>query len=52
MKLSIVLPAFSEEDNISYIYQKIIDLNLGDVQITEFIFVDDGSSDGTLQERC
>lgn len=47
-KLSIVIPAYNEEKNIFYIYQKIKD-SLKEMEY-EIIFVDDGSSDNTFQE--
>lgn len=46
--LSVVIPAFNEEKNIVYIYQKLKD-SLNDYEY-ELIFVDDGSSDKTFQE--
>lgn len=50
MKLSIVLPAFNEEENIQYIYNEIdreIKKNHDDL---ELIFIDDGSTDKTFEE--
>jgi len=45
MKLSIVLPVFNEQDNISPVYEKILaQLEDQDVE-TEIIFVNDGSKD-------
>lgn len=49
MKLSIILPAFSEEENIAFIYREIVSLNLLNAELTEMIFVDDGSQDGTFE---
>jgi dolichol-phosphate mannosyltransferase len=57
-KISIIIPSFNEQDNVSVLFKKIKSVlpyaNL------EVIFVDDGSSDGTLEniiklsktERC
>ena len=49
MKLSIVIPAYSEEENITFIYSEILkscpdDLLYG----LELVFVDDGSRDDTF----
>ena len=49
MTLSIVLPAFSEEENISFIYNEIVSLDIGNVKLKELIFVDDGSLDKTFE---
>ena len=49
MKLSIVLPAYFEEENIRFIYDELVALDPGNVELTEMIFVDDGSRDGTFQ---
>ena len=47
-RLSIIVPAYNEEKNISYIYQKIkASLKEFDCEI---IIIDDGSSDNTFQE--
>lgn len=48
MKLSIVIPSFNEEKNISPIYKQII-FALKDYEF-ECIFVDDGSTDNTFDE--
>jgi len=49
MTLSIVLPAFSEEENIAFIYGEIMALELEGVELLEMVFVDDGSKDGTFE---
>ena len=50
MKLSIIIPAFNEEDSISLLNDQIHQ-NLKDKKITyEVIFIDDGSNDNTWQE--
>jgi dolichol-phosphate mannosyltransferase len=50
MTLSIVLPAYFEEENIEFIYNEIVTLDLEDVDLTEMIFVDDGSRDLTFKK--
>ena len=50
MNLSIVLPAYFEEENIRFIYDQIIGLDLKSVSLLELVFVDDGSKDGTFDE--
>ncbi len=45
MAVSIIVPAYNEEENISLIYKKI-----REVTKDEIIFVDDGSTDKTLEE--
>lgn len=48
--LSLVVPCFNEEDTINIFYEEVckIENQLSNLKI-EFRFVDDGSSDGTLQ---
>jgi polyisoprenyl-phosphate glycosyltransferase len=49
MTLSIVLPVFNEQDNIPAVYSRIIE-NLKEFDlIAEFLFVNDGSTDGSYQ---
>lgn len=47
MKISIIIPAFNEEGNVSVIYQKVIDVLAKTKYDHEIIFVDDGSKDNT-----
>ncbi|PKP04974.1 MAG: glycosyltransferase [Bacteroidetes bacterium HGW-Bacteroidetes-6] len=46
-KVSIVVPAFNEELNVTVLYAEV-KKNIPEQYDTEFIFVDDGSKDGTL----
>lgn len=48
--VSIVVPIFNEEDGIGLLREKLLKLKglLGDSCRLEFIFVDDGSADGTV----
>jgi len=50
--ISLVVPAFYEEGNIIKFYEELV----GTIQTVdlkwEFIFIDDGSQDGTWQEIC
>lgn len=49
MKLSFVIPAFNEEENIRTIYERLITLTNKYSEIDyEIIFINDGSSDKTL----
>ncbi|MFD2146793.1 glycosyltransferase [Mucilaginibacter antarcticus] len=49
-KLSIVIPAFNEEENISHLVAEL-DKSLADIAYDyEYIFVNDGSKDNTLVE--
>ena len=47
--LSIVIPAFNEQDNIGKLYERIIDASTSFGMSFEVILVDDGSRDRTLQ---
>jgi glycosyltransferase involved in cell wall biosynthesis len=52
MKISVVIPVYNEEDNVSELYDRLVAVIHDSV---EFIFVDDGSSDKTfdrLKEIC
>ncbi len=44
--LSVVIPCFNEADNIDHVYGEVV-AELGDLDL-ELVFVDDGSTDGTL----
>jgi dolichol-phosphate mannosyltransferase len=47
-KISIVVPSFNEESNISKLHEKIME-HLSPQYQKEIIFIDDGSRDGTLE---
>ena len=48
MKLSIVMPAFNERRTIREIINRVLTVDLGDLE-RELVIVDDGSSDGTRE---
>ncbi|MDA0836712.1 MAG: glycosyltransferase family 2 protein [Planctomycetota bacterium] len=48
MKLSIVIPVYNEKETIGALCQKVLDVDIGDIQ-KEIILVDDGSTDGTRE---
>ncbi|HDR67413.1 MAG TPA: glycosyltransferase, partial [Bacteroidaceae bacterium] len=48
MKISIVIPAYNEEQNIDFIYKEISALSLAGDSELELIFIDDGSRDSTF----
>ncbi len=50
MDLSIVVPAFNEEESIAQLVDEIIDVVDGEGYDWELIFIDDGSSDDTWRE--
>ncbi len=47
-KYSFVIPAFNEEENIEALYKRIIEITENYQNEREIIFVNDGSTDGTL----
>ncbi|MFI5204842.1 MAG: glycosyltransferase family 2 protein [Flavobacteriales bacterium] len=47
-KISIVVPAYNEAGNLELLYHRVMEVWPTDLQ-AEFIFVDDGSNDGSLQ---
>ena len=49
MKLSIVIPTYNEEQNVSLLYEELIRTLKPLKHPYEIIYVDDGSSDGTRQ---
>lgn len=48
MKLSLVVPCFNEEDVVYNFYKEVKDVFNGKVDDYEFVFVNDGSRDNTL----
>lgn len=49
-ELSIVLPMYNEEENIDYLFERLMSV-LNKLQLTyEIICINDGSSDGTLEK--
>lgn len=48
--LSIVIPVFNEEKNVALLHKEILEVFKKDNLKGEIIFVDDGSSDGTVEE--
>lgn len=50
MLISLVVPCYNEEEAIPYLYKAICDVNTSQPKYDfEYIFVNDGSTDGTLQ---
>lgn len=47
--ISVIVPCFNEEEAIPYFYQAMEKVRLGMGEKVEYIFVNDGSKDGTLQ---
>lgn len=47
--VSLVIPLYNEEDNVESLYQELKHLSDTWAFEAEFVFVDDGSSDGTLE---
>lgn len=50
VKLSIVIPVYNEKENINLLYDELKGVLTGLACSHEIIFIDDGSSDGTLSE--
>ena len=50
MKLSLVIPCFNEENNVEEMYNQCDSTFKNKISDYEFIFVDDGSTDGTLKK--
>ena len=50
-KISIIIPAYNEEETIPYLYERLTDLiNKMDNYEFEVLFIDDGSRDKTLEQ--
>lgn len=50
MKLSIIVPCYNEEDNIAAFYRETTKVLGRIIEDTEFLFINDGSSDNTYNE--
>ena len=48
MKLSIIIPVYNEEQTIGTVVERVLAVDLGDIE-SEVIIADDGSSDGTRE---
>jgi glycosyltransferase involved in cell wall biosynthesis len=48
--ISVVVPTFNEEENVEELYKQILPIVQSYNRLFEIIFVDDGSSDNTLEE--
>ncbi len=53
--VSIVISAYNEEENIAELYKELLkytkqDRNIGSKYVFEYVFVNDGSNDGTLKK--
>jgi polyisoprenyl-phosphate glycosyltransferase len=48
-KVSVIIPCYNEEENIPYLYKKLVE-HLSLYNSYEIIFVDDGSSDNSLEQ--
>ena len=49
MKLSVVIPIYNEEENIQLLYDELIGVLQGIDRPYEIVFIDDGSSDRSLE---
>lgn len=50
LKISFIIPVYNEADNISLLYKELKESLVGIAYSFEFIYVDDGSTDGSLQK--
>lgn len=46
--ISIIIPTYNEEENLPILYQRLLEFTKNSENDFEFIFVDDGSSDGSF----
>ena len=51
MKLSLVVPCYNEQDNVELFYEETVKAFKGKDFDYEFVFVNDGSRDKTLEKR-
>ena len=49
MKLSVIIPVFNEKSTINSIISRVKNVKLIEIESTEIIIVDDGSTDGTIE---
>ena len=49
-KISIVIPAYNEQESLAILYKRLKEVLLGLEREHEIVMVDDGSSDGTFEE--
>ena len=49
MKISLIVPCYNEEDSLPFFYKEAMKILVGLGEDFELLFVDDGSSDKTLQ---
>ena len=52
MYLTLVVPSYNEEKNVTRFYEEVTRVFADKVSDYEFVFVDDGSRDGTYEELC
>ena len=52
MRLSVVVPCYNEEENISLFYKTIVQVFGSLMRHTELVFVNDGSTDQTYEQLC
>ncbi len=50
MKLSLVCPCYNEQDNVEKFYDECVRVLTGKVESFEFVFINDGSRDGTWKK--
>lgn len=50
IQVSVIIPTYNEYDNVDLLYEELIDVLNGAERSFELVFVDDGSSDGTVDK--
>lgn len=48
IRITLLFPCFNEEKNIPFLYKRLMEI-VGNDPTYELLFVDDGSTDGTLR---